>query len=166
MRLYSRLAAGGIRRNAKLYVPYILTCALMAMMFYIVCFLSQNPFIDGMRGGGSLKVMLFMGVIIMGVFSAIFLFYTNSFLVKRRKKEFGLYNVLGLGKRNIVRVMALETVFVGAGSTALGIAGGILFSKLAELLAVRIIHGEATYSFYVCPFSVISCLFCLTLFGR
>lgn len=156
MRLYSRLAAGGIRRNAKLYVPYILTCALMAMMFYIVCFLSQNPFIDGMRGGDSLKAMLFMGVIIMGVFSAIFLFYTNSFLVKRRKKEFGLYNVLGLGKRNIVRVMALETVFVGAGSTALGIAGGILFSKLAELLAVRIIHGEATYSFYVCPFSVIS----------
>ena len=156
MRLYSRLAAGGIRRNSKLYVPYILMCALMSMMFYIVCFLAQNPFIDGMRGGSNLRVMLYMGVVIMGVFAAIFLFYTNSFLVKRRKKEFGLYNVLGLGKGNIVRVMALETIFVGAGSTALGIAGGILFSKLAELLAVRMIQGEVTYSFYVSPFAVIS----------
>lgn len=158
MRLYSRLAAGGIRRNAKLYAPYILTCSLMSMMFYIVCFLSENPFIDGMRGGSTLRIMLGMGVVIMGVFAAIFLFYTNSFLVKRRKREFGLYNVLGLGKGNIVRVMALETVFVGVGSTALGIAAGILFSKLAELLAVRIIHGDAEYSFYVSKFAVICTL--------
>lgn len=101
MRLYPRLAAGGIRRNGKLYAPYIMTCSLMAMMFYIVNFLSDNSMLNGMKGGGTMKEMLNVGIVIMGIFAAIFLFYTNSFLVKRRKREFGLYNVLGMGKRNI-----------------------------------------------------------------
>ena len=76
MRLYARLAAGGIRRNGKLYIPYILTCSLMVMIFYIVNFLSDNPLLDGMRGGEMMKEMMTVGVVIMVVFSAIFLFYT------------------------------------------------------------------------------------------
>lgn len=149
MRLYPRLAAGGIRRNGKLYVPYIMTCSLMTMMFYIVNFLSDNPFLDGMKGGSMMKQMMRIGIVIMAIFAAIFLFYTNSFLVKGRKREFGLYNVLGMGKRNIAAVMTWETLFVYLISMAAGMGAGILFSKLAELLAVKIIRGEAQYQFSV-----------------
>ena len=149
MRLYPRLAAGGICRNGKLYVPYIMTCSLMTMMFYIVNFLSDNPFLDGMKGGSMMKQMMRIGIVIMAIFAAIFLFYTNSFLVKGRKREFGLYNVLGMGKRNIAAVMTWETLFVYLISMAAGMGAGILFSKLAELLAVKIIRGEAQYQFSV-----------------
>lgn len=158
MRLYARLAAGGIRRNGKLYIPYILTCSLMVMIFYIVNFLSKNPLLDGMRGGDMMKEMMTVGVVIMVVFSAIFLFYTNSFLIKSRKREFGLYNILGMGKRNLARIMTWETLMVYLMSMALGLGAGILFSKLAELIAVKIIRGEAQYQFSVSGTAVAACL--------
>ncbi len=158
MRLYARLAAGGIRRNGKLYIPYILTCSLMVMIFYIVNFLSKNPLLDGMRGGEIMKEMMTVGIVIMVVFSAIFLFYTNSFLIKSRKREFGLYNILGMGKRNLARIMTWETLMVYLISMALGLGAGILFSKLAELVAVKIIRGEARYQFSVSGTAVTACL--------
>ncbi len=158
MRLYARLAAGGIRRNGKLYAPYILTCSLMAMMFYIVSYLSDNAMLENMRGGDTMEVMMQFGIVIMGVFAAIFLFYTNSFLIKQRKREFGLYNILGMGKRNIARIMTWETAMVYLISMALGAAVGILFSKLAELLAVRILSGSAQYEFSVSVNSIVSML--------
>lgn len=149
MKLYIRLAAGGIRRNSKLYVPYILTCSLMVMMFYIVGFLATNSMLEQMRGGDSMAILLRLGVYIMAIFSAIFLFYTNSFLIKRRKKEFGLYSILGMGKRSIARVMTWETLMVYLLSVTLGLLAGILFSKLAELLAIKILRGTAHYEFTV-----------------
>lgn len=158
MRLYARLAAGGIRRNGKMYVPYILTCSLMVMIFYIVNFLSDNPLLDGMRGGSMMKEMMKVGVVIMVVFSTIFLFYTNSFLIKSRKREFGLYNVLGMGKRNLARIMTLETLMVYLVSVILGLGAGILFSKLAELIAVKMIRGEAQYEFSVSGMAVTASL--------
>lgn len=154
MRLYARLAAGGIRRNGRLYAPYILTCSLMTMMFYIVCFLSKNSLLNEMRGGDLMAQMMSIGIIIMGIFAAIFLFYTNSFLIKRRKREFGLYNILGLGKRNIARIMTWETAMVYLISMVLGIGAGILFSKLAELLALKILSGKAQYEFSVSGFAI------------
>ena len=149
MRLYARLAAGGIRRNGRIYLPYILTCSLMSMMFYIVCFLSDNSMLNDMKGGDMLREMMGLGVVIMGIFAGIFLFYTNSFLIKQRKREFGLYNILGMGKRNIARIMTWETVMVYIISMTLGAGAGILFSKLAELLATHILSGKAQYEFSV-----------------
>lgn len=158
MRLYARLAAGGIRRNGRLYAPYILTCSLMAMMYYIVCFLSDNSMLGDMRGGDMLREMMGFGIVIMGIFAGIFLFYTNSFLIKQRKREFGLYNILGMGKRNIARIMTWETAMVYLISMILGAGAGILFSKLAELLAVRILSGKAQYEFSVSVSGLISML--------
>ena len=155
MKLYARLAAGGIRRNGKFYAPYIMTCSLMAMMFYIVNFLHENPMLETMSGGDSMMALLSIGIVIMGLFAALFLFYTNSFLIRRRKREFGLYNILGMGKRNIAAVMTWETLFVYLLSMVLGIGAGILFSKLAELLALRIIRGEAQYQFSVSVNSIV-----------
>lgn len=158
MRLYARLAAGGIRRNGRLYAPYILTCSLMAMMYYIVCFLTDNSMLSDMKGGDTLRVMMGLGIVIMGIFAGIFLFYTNSFLIKQRKREFGLYNILGMGKRNIARIKTWETAMVYLISMILGAGAGILFSKLAELLAVRILSGKAQYEFSVSVLGLISML--------
>ena len=89
MGFYAKLAVNGIRKNARLYVPYLLTCAGMVMMFYIVSYLQDTPVLAGIRGGEEMQAMLSLGSGVMGVFGAIFLLYTNSFLIRRRKRDFG-----------------------------------------------------------------------------
>ncbi|MBD5110932.1 MAG: ABC transporter permease [Ruminococcaceae bacterium] len=153
--LYTRLAAVGIRKNGKSYAPYIMTCSLMIMIFYIVSFLSNNYLLGEMPGGDGMALILAVGTVVMAIFSAIFLFYTNSFLIKRRKKEFGLYNILGLGKWQIARVLMIETLLVYLISMIAGLGFGILFSKLAEMLAARMLAANLSYTFYVDLTSVI-----------
>lgn len=143
--IYSRLAFTGIKKNKKLYIPYILTCIGMVMMFYIITFLSSSDMMMNYPGGETMRGILGFGVYVIGFFAVIFLFYTNSFLVRRRKKEFGLYNILGMVKRNIARVMLWETLFIGAFSIAVGMALGVLFSKLAELVMVNIMSMDVTF---------------------
>lgn len=143
--IYSRLALTGIKKNKKLYIPYILTCIGMVMMFYIITFLSSSDMMMNYPGGETIRGILGFGVYVIGFFAVIFLFYTNSFLVRRRKKEFGLYNILGMGKRNIARVILWETLFIGAFSIAVGMALGVLFSKLAELVMVNIMSMDVTF---------------------
>lgn len=143
--IYSRLALTGIKKNKKLYIPYILTCICMVMMFYIITFLSSSDMMMNYPGGETMRGILGFGVYVIGFFAVIFLFYTNSFLVRRRKKEFGLYNILGMGKRNIARVMLWETLFIGAFSIAVGMALGVLFSKLAELVMVNIMSMDVIF---------------------
>lgn len=149
MKLYFRLAAGGIRRNSRLYVPYIMTCSLMVMMYYITDALSGDEMLRAMAGGYIMHELIVIGKVVMALFAAIFLFYTNSFLIKSRMREFGLYNILGMGKNGIARVMTWETLMVYVISMVFGLGAGILFSKLAELLAVKIVQGDAAYQFSV-----------------
>lgn len=156
--LYSRLAAVGIRKNGKAYAPYIMTCSLMIMIFYIVSYLGENPLLKGMPGGHGMALILSVGTVVMAIFSAIFLFYTNSFLIKRRKKEFGLYNILGLGKWQIARVLMIETLLVYTISMIAGLGLGILFSKLAEMLAARMLAANLNYTFSISWISVIAAL--------
>lgn len=153
--LYPKLAAGGIKKNRQTYLPYILTCSGMIMMYYIVSFLSKSSLVANMKGGDIMQVMLVLGCWVMIFFSAIFLFYTNSFLIRRRKKEFGLYNILGMGKRNIARILVWETLIVFAVSFVAGNGLGILFSKLAELVFVNIFDIEVSFEFRVEPQSVL-----------
>ena len=109
---YSKLAWTGIRKNKKLYTPYLLTCIGMVMMFYIVSFLSTSKVLKEIKGGDTMQSMLMLGCGVIGVFALIFLFYTNSFLIRRRKKEFGLYNILGMGKWNLARVLLWESIII------------------------------------------------------
>ena len=154
--LYPKLAAGGIKKNKQTYIPYILTCSGMIMMYYIVAFLSESSLVANMRGGEIMQTMLMLGCWVMVFFSAIFLFYTNSFLIRRRKKEFGLYNILGMGKRNIARILVWETLIVFAVSLTAGNGLGILFSKLAELVFVNIFDLEVSFEFRVEPQAISS----------
>ena len=146
---YPKLAYLGVCKNKKLYFPYILTCVGMVMMFYIISFLSYTPILNQMRGGSDLKLIMRFGSMVIGIFAVIFLFYTNSFLLRGRKKEFGLYNILGMGKFNIGRILLWETIMIGVFSLAIGLILGIILSKFAELGLVNIIYGEISYDFYV-----------------
>ena len=98
---YLRLAWDGIKKNKKLYLPYILTCVGMIAMFYIVAFLSKDESMLEVKGGEQIQGILVFGTYVLGIFSLLILFYTNSFLIRRRKKEFGLYNILGMDKINL-----------------------------------------------------------------
>lgn len=159
---YPKLAFDGIRKNRRMYVPFICTCIGMVMMFYIISYLHYSDSVAAMRGGAIVQTMLNLGTITVGIFSCIFLFYTNSFLIRRRKKEFGLYHILGMGKRNIARILFWETMLTALISLVIGIGFGILFSKLAELGMLRLMHAQATYSMQISPDSI---LFTITVFG-
>lgn len=151
---YEKLAFTGIKKNKKLYTPYILTCIGMVMMTYIISFLSSSETIKNMRGGSEIQGFLGMGFGIMGVFSLIFLFYTNSFLLRRRKKEFGLYNILGMGKKNLAVVLMWESLFIAGIAIVCGIFSGVVFSKLAELCLTKMLQGSAEFGMYVSISSV------------
>ena len=148
---YPRLAWTGIKNNRRLYLPYILTCIGMVAMFYIMLSLSTGVFLDKMRGGTTLGSVLGLGAGVIGFFAVLFLFYTNSFLIRRRKKEFGLYNILGMGKRNIARVLFSETLILAVVSLVFGLILGAALSKLAELGLAYFVESDAGYDFTVYP---------------
>ncbi|MCI6995445.1 MAG: ABC transporter permease [Eubacterium sp.] len=146
---YPKLAWDGIRKNKRFYLPYILTCAGMVMMFYIIHHLAAMPALDDMAGGSTTKLTLGFGVWVIAVFALIFLTYTNSFLMRRRQKEFGIYNILGMGKKNLGLVFLWETFIVFAISIISGLVCGIGLSKMAELGLVHMLYGEITYDFII-----------------
>ena len=143
--LYRRLAWSGIAKNRKFYLPYLLTCIGMTTMYYIIAFLTDNEILLSFRGGEIMQTILMLGTFVIAVFALIFLFYTNSFLIRRRKREFGLYNILGMGKRHLACVVIWEAVFLAGLSLAAGLLLGILLSKTAELGMVRLVSAQTDY---------------------
>lgn len=146
---YPKMAFMGIRNNKKFYLPYLLTCISMVAMQYIVAFLEDTPLLDVMRGGATVRTVLGMGKWMIAIFSVIFLFYTHSFLIRRRNKEFGLYNILGMGKGNIGKIMLWETLIVTGISLGAGLVFGIAFSKMAELGLMNVVKSEIYYGFSI-----------------
>lgn len=146
---YFKLAITNIKKNAKTYVPYIITSILTICMFYIICSLSNNPDLTKATGTSAMSEVLFLGTIVCGIFAVIFLFYTNSFLMKRRKKEFGLYNILGMEKKHISRVVLCETLIISVISLVLGLLIGILFDKLMLLLLLSMFSVKIPLGFYI-----------------
>lgn len=146
---YPKLAASNIKKNRKFYVPYILTCIGTVFMFYIMCFILFNPGIKKMPGGATLFTILSLGLAVIGIFSIIFLFYTNSFLIKRRKKELGLFNILGMEKRHIGKMLCFETLYIGCIGLIGGLISGIICSKLVMLLLLRVLNFSTSIDFYV-----------------
>ena len=147
--LYFRLACSGIRKNRKLYVPYLLTVVGMVMMSHIMQSLSYSPALNAMRGGGQMEMILSLGKVVVAAFAALFLLYTNSFLIRRRYREFGLYNVLGMDKNALCRVVLWENLIVAAVGLTLGLGLGTLLYKLAELGLVNMVRGQVDYAFNV-----------------
>ncbi len=145
--LFPKLAVGGIKKNKRIYFPYMLTCIGMVMMYYIIGYLQNSKALENIPGASAIVSTMSFGCWVVAIFSCIFLFYTNSFLMRRRKKEFGLYNILGMGKRHIVRILVWESIITAIFSLVIGLLCGVGMSKLAELILINLMDGEITYSF-------------------
>ena len=158
---YPKLAAINIKKNSKTYLPFIITCICTIAMFYIMHALSMNEGIEKGPGASAVKSTLQFGTIVIGIFSAIFLFYTNSFLIKRRKKEIGLYNVLGLEKKHISKILFFEFIYTLLFSLIFGLISGVILNKLMFLALLKILNFKVAFGFQL---SVQSILFTLTVF--
>ena len=158
--IFSRLAKQNIRNNKSTYIPYMITCIFCIAMIYMMEFLRDCPTLDqAVRQADEVRMIVFTGEIVVEIFCIIFLIYSNSFLMKRRQKEIGLYNILGLEKNHIGIVMFLETIITSIGSLAGGIAAGIIGSKLALLLLLKLLHIPSVLGFYISVKGIFTCLF-------
>lgn len=152
---YPRLALTNLKKNSKLYLPYLLTSSFTVMMFYLINYLSSHEGIDKMATGATtMHVILNLGKIVIIIFSIIFLFYMNSFLMKRRKKEIALYNILGLEKKHIMIMMLYETMITTFISIIMGFLFGIIFSQLASLLLIHLMGLQTAITFHISGISL------------
>ena len=148
--LYPRLAWQNVRNNRRFFVPFLLAIVGNVAAFYIMAALSLDAGVKNMTPGHEsgylyVKFMMAMGMFIAFVFSAIFLLYVNSFLMKQRKRELGVYNILGLGKGHIAVVLLLETLMVGGGGILGGLALGALFQRLGTLILFRALSFDVPF---------------------
>ena len=162
-RFFPKLAASNIKKNGKAYIPYILSCVMTVAMFYIVKSLSYNPGLKNMVGSNTMMTMMSMCSVMIALFAIIFLFYTNSFLVKRRKKEFGVFNILGMEKSHIAKTMAWENFYVTLISIAGGLVIGIALDKAMFLLIAQVLNEEISLGFFISDKAIISTvvMFCI-----
>ena len=149
--LYARLAAQNIRKSRRLYVPYLLSGVCMVMIFYVLSALTGDPALLSMSGGAQMAMLLTLGVIVMALFSALFLLYTSSFLMKQRGRELSLYNMLGMSKRHIVCIVFFETLFCAGICIGAGLALGVLSSKAFQLSLLRLMGSPVSPDFTVAP---------------
>ncbi|MCM3611862.1 ABC transporter permease [Planococcus sp. MERTA32b] len=131
-RFFSSLALRNIKSNKQLYIPFLLSSTAIIAMFFLMVSLMTNRFVQ--ERSSSLPTLFMIGVIVIGIFSVIFILYTNSFLIKRRKKEIGLYGILGLEKKHVAKILFFESVFSSLLSIAAGLLTGLLFGRLVFML--------------------------------
>lgn len=155
--LYPRLAANNLRKNGSTYFPYMLTSVCSIITFYAMLSITDNPGIASMPGSEPLKAILTLGNVVIGLFSAVLLFYTNGFLIKRRKKELGLYSILGMEKKHMIRVLFYETLITAAVSLIVGLFGGVLISRLFFLILVNITQLDTPIAFHVSMPAISTC---------
>lgn len=144
--LYPRLAWQNIRQNRRFFVPYLLALIGLAAAFYVMSALVFDPGVDTMRGAEYVSVMMGMGMFIAGIFSAILLLYINSFLMKQRKKELGLYNILGMGKGNIALLQCWESLYTALIGIVGGVVCGVVLHALATLALTRLLRFSIPFS--------------------
>ena len=147
---YIRLAKENLKKNKASYFPYILTGGCTVAVFYLILSLALNPGLARMSGGDATQMVLQFGTGVVGIFSLIFLFYTNGFLMKRRKKELGLYHILGMDKRNLARLIFTETLMVSLASEVLGLVIGVVMDRLMFWILLKVVGNYTTirYHFY------------------
>lgn len=157
-KLYFKLAKTNLSNNKPFYIPYIISSIITVAMLYMMSFLSDNKGLNKIMGADSLAIIFRLGVGIIVIFSYIFLFYTNSFIIKRRKKEIGVYNILGMEKRHLSKVLFVEKIYSAVISMVCGIIIGIAFSKFMLMVLYGIIGIHETVEFFVNIHGIILCI--------
>ena len=151
-KIYGKLAVTNLKNNRKSYIPYVLASAFSVMMYFIMDNLYRNRSL--VEKGSPLAIMLSYADAVLLIFSIIFLFYINSFLIKRRKKELGIYNILGMGKGHLAKMLFIESIITTTVSIIGGILAGILFGKLVYLVLLKILHLKRDIVYMISPVSV------------
>ncbi|MDU1414534.1 MAG: ABC transporter permease [Clostridium sp.] len=151
---YLKIAWTNLKKNSKIYVPYILACICAVVTYYVMDSILLNEGLKGFRGADQLVMILRAGVVIIGIIAVIFLFYINSFLIKRRKKEIGIYNVLGMEKKHIARVLSIETIIIALVSLILGVLGGTILGKLLFLILIKLLRLKEVLTFSISPLAI------------
>ena len=159
---FEKLAFNNLKKNKKTYLPYLLTCIVTIAMFYMIKSLSVNPGLSDLVGANIIVYTLELGTYVISLFAIIFLFYTNSFLIKRRQKEFGIFNILGMEKRHLAKMLGLETLYIVAISLGFGLFIGIVLDKAMYLLILKIIGVEVSLGFFLSKQAIFSTII---LFG-
>lgn len=159
---YLKFSLSSIKKNGQFYFPYFVTCVMTIAMYYMISFIAYDEGLKQMPGADSLIMLLNLGQRLIAVFGGVFLFYTNSFLVKRRKVELGLYNILGMEKKHITKVMMAETLLLAVSSIAAGVLSGIIFSKLVMMCLIKMLKFSVPVVFSISPKAV---LYTILLFG-
>ena len=161
-KLYPRLAWQNLRKNYRVTAPYLLSGSGIIMMYYMISALTKGAASSEFYGARTTASALELGVVVIAIFGAIFLFYTNSFLMKRRKKELGLYNILGMEKRHIAGVILTETLFTALICLFFGIGLGLAFSKAFFLILEKLLGIAGVVPFLIPPDAIINAVI---LFG-
>lgn len=149
IKLAISMAFTNIRNNRKTFIPYMLSSIMTTAIFYIICSLGDNEELGSLWGGNILQSYMNIGQVIVAIFAVIFLFYINSFLIKRRNSEFGLYNILGMEKRHISTVIFFETLYSFLISMVFGLAAGMLLDKLMYLIVLNLLDASIPLGFYI-----------------
>lgn len=153
--LYPQLAFTNMMKHSKTYIPYLLSSLFTVSMFYILHSISSSNDILLLPGGDDLRMILNFGVIVIMIFACIFIFYTNSFLIKQRKKEIGLYNILGMEKKHIMTMLLFENIYVIIICLVIGLLFGILFSKFLFLILLKLASFSIILNYHISIESII-----------
>ena len=145
--LYRKLSITILKNNKQSYIPFVLTCTGMVALYYIILALKSSKELKKLSGMGTLNNILTVVLFVVGIFALIFIFYTNSFLMKRRKNEFALYNMLGTQKKHLLKILAWENFYTALCSMTLGIFIGAVFYKIAESIFFNIIGVKISASY-------------------
>ncbi|WP_276905189.1 ABC transporter permease [Faecalibaculum rodentium] len=155
MRLSAKLAFSNLRHNKRTTIPFMLTSALCTLMLYLVISLENSAVVSESFGGAQMQMMLGFGELVIVLFTVIFLFYTNSFLMKQRKREFGLFNILGLAKKDIAMVLFVELLICWGVSLVAGIGLGMILDKGMYLLIGRLMNIDLPLEFGISGAAVV-----------
>ena len=148
-RIYPGMAFSNIIKNRRVYLPYMIACTFTTAIYYIICSLGDNSSLTELWGGNIIRTYMGVGQLIVSIFAVIFLFYVNSFLLKRRQSEFGLYNILGMEKRHIAKIIAFETLYTYMAVAVCGTVFGILLDKLIYLILLKMLGAAVPVGFYI-----------------
>lgn len=154
--IYGKLAMTNIKNSKQFYLPYLLTGIMSVVMYYTIVAMANNEGIHSLPGADYIATFLVLGKAVISLVIVIFLFYTNSFIMKRRKKELGVYNILGMEKKHIAKVLTIEGIVTAGISIVGGLAIGIVFNKMLTMLLYTLIRMETPIKFVVSIEGIVS----------
>ena len=139
-KLIFSMATSNLKKNHSLYLPYALTTIMVTMILYITHALSAMPELSTLRGGGAIAQTLGFGVIVVQLVALLTILYANAFVTKNRLKEYGLYSILGLDRKNIQLLSFIELLLFSVVSVGLGIVLGIVFHRFSFAVLLKLIR--------------------------